>query len=204
MNFCQVCGGYLEPLGLSGWSSGVWYYGCPKCDILWEEHGCSITGVKTGWKKNFQKLSEWKKREEERKTKKREKFQRLEEQKVCRAKLKKEGFPDLVEISEDVINSFSEEQKQIISRLIDLTEQEKKLVAEINGRRPNGSGILVESGAITICEDEDDWKVITMKSRLELKEVREKIAQNLNEALNSKLAHLGTIQKHCAKYGVEP
>ena len=174
MNFCQVCGGYLEPLGLSGWSSGVWYYGCPKCDILWEEHGCSITGVKTGWKKNFQKLSEWKKREEERKTKKREKFQRLEE------------------------------QKQIISRLIDLTEQEKKLVAEINGRRPNGSGILVESGAITICEDEDDWKVITMKSRLELKEVREKIAQNLNEALNSKLAHLGTIQRHCAKYGVEP
>ena len=106
-------------------------------------------------------------------------------------------------LSEDLLDSLSEEQKQILHKLNNLSEQEKQLVDEINSRRPNKSGILVDGGAVIVCEDEDDWKVITMKSRLELKEVREKIAQNLNEALNSGLAHLGIIQRQCANYGVE-
>lgn len=203
MNFCQACGELLEHCGLSRWSSGVWLYGCSKCDILWEEHGCSVTGRKTGWKKSFQKLSEWKKQEEELKSKEREKFQKLKEQRACREKLKKEGFPKPVILSEDLLDSLSEEQKQILHKLNNLSEQEKQLVDEINSRRPNKSGILVDGGAVIVCEDEDDWKVITMKSRLELKEVREKIAQNLNEALNSGLAHLGIIQRQCANYGVE-
>ncbi|MBA7639533.1 hypothetical protein ES703_47192 [subsurface metagenome] len=68
-----------------------------------------------------------------------------------------------------------DEQKQTI--LAGLRKEEKKLVDEINACRPTPSGVLFRGGAITICEDEDDWKVITMGSRLKLKRVREEIAR---------------------------
>ncbi|MDP3710512.1 MAG: hypothetical protein Q8R29_02180 [bacterium] len=58
MKFCLECGEGLEFLGLSEWSTGIWLYGCKQCDILWERHGCSISGSTTGYEKSFQKLSE--------------------------------------------------------------------------------------------------------------------------------------------------
>ena len=60
MKFCQECGEVLEFCGKSAQSSGVWLHGCPKCDILWEAHGGSLTGTISNHKKNFMKLSAWK------------------------------------------------------------------------------------------------------------------------------------------------
>ena len=64
-----------------------------------------------------------------------------------------------------------------MDRLTELQEEEKKLIDKINACQPNSSGILQIGGAITICEDEDDWKVITMGSRIRLREVQEQIAR---------------------------
>jgi len=203
MKFCLECGEHLKFLGLSGWSSGIWLYGCPKCNILWEEHGCSVTGAKTEWKKSFHTLSKWEKQKEERKNQEIKEHQKLEEQRACREKLKKEGFPEPIETSAEVMGLLSEGQRQIVFRLFDLVKQEKKLVDDINSRRPNESGILVINEAPKVCEDNDDWKVITFKLCEELKDIREKIVLNLNKALNSGLAHLGIIQRQCANYGVE-
>lgn len=124
---------------------------------------------------------------------------------IDREQLRKEGFPEPVLLSEELIKSFSEEQKNILTTLANLAEEEKKLVDKINSMRPTPDGVLVLPGpALTVCEDEDDWRVITMKERLELKGVREKIATNLNKALDSGLGYLGLIQRQCANYGVTP
>lgn len=61
MKFCLNCGARVEFLGLSEWSTGVWLYGCSRCDTLWERHGCSVSGRTTGYEKSFWKLSKWKK-----------------------------------------------------------------------------------------------------------------------------------------------
>jgi len=125
--------------------------------------------------------------------------------KIDRKQIKKNGFPEPVALSEELAKSFSKEEGAILLTLIDLGEKETKLVKKINSMRPTPSGVLVLPGpALTVCEDEDDWKVITMKERLELKEVKEKIVTNLNKALDSGLGYLGFIQRQCANYGVKP
>ena len=124
---------------------------------------------------------------------------------IGREQIKKEGFPTPVSLSEEVMRSFSGEQGNILTTLANLAEEEKLLLDKINSMRPTPSGILVLPGpALTVCEDEDDWKVITMKERYQLKEVREKIATALNNALDSGLGYLGLIQRQCANYDVKP
>jgi len=128
----------------------------------------------------------------------------VEKQSVYREKLKKDGFPEPVPISEKLLKSLTKEQYEILYNLKVLAEEEKRLCDEINTRRPTKSGILMEEGAITICEDEDDWKVATLRFRLELEKVQKKIKQNLEKALDCGLGYLGLIQRQCTNYGVKP
>ena len=123
---------------------------------------------------------------------------------IDREKLRKEGFPEPTPLSKELVNSLPEEQRRIIFTLADLAEEEKKLVDEINTRRPTESGILRERGGITLCEDEDDWIVHTMGFRMKLDGVKARIKQTLNEALDCGLGFLGVIQRQCANYGVKP
>lgn len=204
MESCPECGARLECYGLARWSTGTWLYGCSRCDILWEEIGDSLTGRISRCGKSFQTLSEWKKDEEERKAETEKWLQKQKEQKALRAELKEKGFPEAVALSEELLNSLSEEQKQTLIKLTDLAKKEQELAREINARKPTSSGVLrLPNGSVVPCEDEDDWKVITMGLRSELKRVLEEIAQNLNKALNCGLAHLGIIQRQCTNYGVE-
>ena len=64
-----------------------------------------------------------------------------------------------------------------MDKLTELREEEKRLVNKINACEPTPSGILQMGGTITVCEDEDDWKVITMGDRMTLKRVQEQIIQ---------------------------
>jgi hypothetical protein len=117
--------------------------------------------------------------------------------------LRKEGFPEPVPITKELLDSLAPKQLQILSGLGDLAKEEKRLCDKINARRPTKSGILIDQGAIMLCEDEDDWKVNTLAFRHQLIEVRGKIKQILEQALDSGLAHLGLIQRQCANYGVK-
>lgn len=123
---------------------------------------------------------------------------------INRVVIRDSGFPEPVSLTEDLMKSLSWEQGQILTNLADLAEEEKKLVDEINARAPTPSGILRIGDGITVCEDEDDWRVITMRQRSELRAVREKIASNLSKALDFGMGCLGLIQRQCMNYGVKP
>ena len=112
--------------------------------------------------------------------------------------------PEPVVFFEEMVNSLSGEQKQILINLDRLVKEEQRLIDEIESRRPTPSGIVRLPEGITVCEDEDDWRVITARSRLNLKRIREEIVQTLKKALNCGLAHLEVIQKQCANYGINP
>ena len=86
----------------------------------------------------------------------------------------------------------------------ELAEKEEKLVNEINARKPTESGILNTDGGLTICEDEDDWKVITLGFHNELETVNSKIKQTLEDALDNGLGSLGIIQRQCSNFNVKP
>jgi hypothetical protein len=128
----------------------------------------------------------------------------MEDKEVYREKLRREGWPESVPISEELLKSLPRGQYEVLYNLKVLAEEEKKLCDEINARRPTQSGIIMESGALTICEDEDDWKVITLGPRAKLERVRQRIKENLEKALDCGLAHLGLIQRQCANHGVKP
>lgn len=127
-----------------------------------------------------------------------------ETQQTERARIRDEGFPEAVPVSEEVMNSLSRKQREIISILQNLDKEGKRLVDKINARRPTPSGILQIGGGVTLCEDEDDWKVITMESRWKLKEVKEQMKAKLDEALDQGLGFLGLIQNGCAIYDIKP
>ena len=128
----------------------------------------------------------------------------VEIKQIDRERLKKEGFPSPVALSESLLKSLPKEQSDILYDLTSLAGKEKRIVDKINSKRPTDSGLLAVPGGITVCEDEDDWRVLTGEERLEWKEIKEKIVTNLNKALDLGLGHLGLIQRQCVNYGVKP
>lgn len=128
--------------------------------------------------------------------------------KIDREHLRKEGFLSPVALTEKLVNSLPKKQQDILFTLADLAEEEKQIVGKINSKRPTASGILAvstpEGPGLTVCEDEDDWVIITMKERDEWKKIKERIAINLDKALDLGLGYLGLIQRQCKNYGVKP
>jgi len=59
IKFCPKCGKEVFFCGMSEWSSGVWLYGCPNCETLYEHHKCSLTGKDSHWKISSRMFSEW-------------------------------------------------------------------------------------------------------------------------------------------------
>lgn len=121
---------------------------------------------------------------------------------VTRKAIREKGFPEPISLSEELMDSLSRKQGQILTSLADLAEEEQKLISEINALAPTPSGVLMVGGALTLCEDEDDWRVITMRQREALKRVRDRIKTFLSEALDCGMGCLGLIQRQCPNYGV--
>jgi len=122
---------------------------------------------------------------------------------ISREELRKNGFPNPTPLSEKLFDSLVKEQQESLLALLDLADKEKKLCDKINSKRPTESGIVREGSAITLCQDDDDWLVITMKERSEREEVREEIKDNLNKSLDLGLGFLGLTQRQCKEYKVK-
>ncbi len=84
-----------------------------------------------------------------------------------------------------------------------LGKEERKLCDKINAKMPTESGVLPVDGGVTLCEDKDDWIVITLKERKELDEVTNKIKRELNKALDLGLGFLRLIQNQCKNYEIK-
>lgn len=123
---------------------------------------------------------------------------------ITREEIRRKGFPEPISLSEELMDSLSWNQGSILTSLANLAKEEQKLIDEINAFAPTSSGVLVIGGAVTLCEDEDDWKVITMRQREDLRRVREKMNEALNKALDQGMGCLGLIQRQCLNYGVIP
>lgn len=122
---------------------------------------------------------------------------------VFREDIKKNGFPEPVYLSKEAFSSLKEKEQNTLLKLIELLEKEKEIIEKINAKRPTESGALFVNGGVTLCEDEDDWVVITLKERGELKEVKEKAIDFLNKSLDLGLGFLSLVQNQCPFHGIE-
>ena len=105
---------------------------------------------------------------------------------------------------EEFMKTASAEQKSLLFKLSDLAEKESELCKKIDRIYPSASKrprIYSDSVGITLCEDADDANVISLGSKLELKEVRDEIATLLKKAVNELgMEDVGIIQRQYKNY----
>lgn len=107
---------------------------------------------------------------------------------------------------DEFMQTATPEQKELLLRLCETAEKEHKCAERIN--KINS---FVKSGAyspdgysITLCEDEDDAKIISGKDRQELQDMRDQISTYLKKAVVLHMGHLGIIQRNYTPYVGEP
>jgi len=111
-------------------------------------------------------------------------------------------------LTDDVLKSLKPEQLNNLKRLRELGEKEQQAYEKAERLFERGS--YLENGAVTICEDWDDFKVINAfappekqhPTYREIMEAKEQIKQTLGESLRLGLGHLGLIQRQCKNYEV--
>lgn len=103
---------------------------------------------------------------------------------------------------EEFLKTVSAEQKQLLFDLADLAEKERELSEKINKIYSSiDKGIYSDGKVITLCEDSDGANVISLGTKLELKDVRNKIARLLKKAVNElKMGEVGIIQRQYKNY----
>jgi len=103
---------------------------------------------------------------------------------ISREELKTGGFPKPVFLSEDVIRSFSKDERNLLIGLTGSIQHEEKLRGSVNSI----SGFISTS----------------QKEMTQLGEVRKTVVAGINEALDCGLGSLEIIQQHCNDFGVKP
>ena len=94
------------------------------------------------------------------------------------------------------------EQMTLMSDLYDLVQKELELAKKINAIYcSTDKGIYSTGEGITLCEDSDDANVISLELKVELKEIRQKIASLLSKAMNElSMGNVGLIQRQHENY----
>ena len=116
---------------------------------------------------------------------------------ISREVLRTEGFlKPPIDLSEEVMLSLSEEQKQILFDFTDLWIKEGELIEQIKVCKSNLATVDID--------DEVSLKFLTLKPRAELKEVQTKMTALLNKALDLGMGGLDIIQKNCSIFDVKP
>jgi hypothetical protein len=108
---------------------------------------------------------------------------------------------------EEFLKNASEEQKNTLVEISDLAEQEHTYTQKINTaiEAVNGKGVYSSDGvSLTLCEDEDDFAVITANDRMKLQRIRKRISEIYDRAINLGMGDLGIIQRHYEHYVGKP
>ena len=103
---------------------------------------------------------------------------------ISREELKTGGFPEPVFLSEEVVRSFSKDERNLLIGLTGSIQHEEKLRGSVNSI----SGFISTS----------------QKEMTQLGEVRKTVVAGINEALDCGLGSLEIIQQHCNDFGVKP
>ena len=106
---------------------------------------------------------------------------------------------------EEFMKTASAEQKDLLFKLSETAEEENKHAKEVNRiSKSMSSGVYSDGFAVTLCEDEDDARVISAGPRQELRRAREKMKQYLKKAVELGMSQLGIIQRNYESYVGEP
>lgn len=94
------------------------------------------------------------------------------------------------------------EQKELLSDLYDNIEKEIQMTKKINNIYGSiGQGICSTDHSVTVCESEDDANVISLRLKIELKEVRKNIGVLLKKAVDKfEMGNVGIIQRQYDNY----
>ncbi|PJE57432.1 MAG: hypothetical protein COU82_02000 [Candidatus Portnoybacteria bacterium CG10_big_fil_rev_8_21_14_0_10_38_18] len=116
---------------------------------------------------------------------------------ISREALRTEGFPKPpIDLTEEVMLSLSEEQRQILFDLADLCEKQGELIEKIN---------VVKSNLATVdIHDEVSLKFLTLEEHRKLGKTQTKMATILNKALDCGMGALGIVQRNCSIFDVKP
>ena len=106
---------------------------------------------------------------------------------------------------EEFMKTATLEQRQLLFNISDLAEKEKDLAEKINKIYLSvNTGIYSDCKGITLCEDEDDANVISLRYKLELKDVRDDIVRLLKKAVSElNMKDVGIIQRQYKNYVME-
>ena len=107
---------------------------------------------------------------------------------------------------EDFMKTATSEQKLLLHKIGVLAEEEKKYVDEINNiNKSTESGIYSSDGlSVTVCEDKDDARILSMKPQENLKGVRKQIKISIEKAAEIGMEHLEFIQRNYEHYVGKP
>ena len=111
-------------------------------------------------------------------------------------------------LTQHALNGMTKDQHALMVRIRDLGLKEKELTDRINKLFAQGS--YPEGGAVVLCEDWDDFRVINMGKTPEMQhplyreynELQGQIKGVLIAAQQRGLGKFGIIQRQAANYGV--
>ena len=107
---------------------------------------------------------------------------------------------------EDFMKNATNEQRELLFSLVETAEKEQKIVDKIN--RIYGSiknGVYSPNGiGITVCADEDDARVLSMKPMQELRVVKGQMKTYLKKAVELEMETLEIIKNTYEHYVGEP
>lgn len=105
---------------------------------------------------------------------------------------------------EEFMKTASADQVLLLCKLADLAEKESEICKKINriySSADKWPGIYSNGEGITLCEDADDANVISLSQKIELKEVRDEMANLLKIAINELgMGNVGIIQRQYNNY----
>ncbi len=93
-------------------------------------------------------------------------------------------------------------QKELLLEIYENVEEEKEIVKRIGDIYTSiGNGMYITEKGITICENEDDANVISLKLKTDLKIVRTNIGTLLKRAIEElQMRNVGIIQRQYNNY----
>jgi len=107
---------------------------------------------------------------------------------------------------EDFMRTATAEQIKLLSDICTTAEQEQRLANSLKRVRDSiPRGIHSSDGfGLTICEDEDDARVISAAERQKLQGVREQMKTYMQEAVRLGMGSLGIVQRSYEHYVGKP
>ena len=93
-------------------------------------------------------------------------------------------------------------QREILQKLMDTGEEENALAEQMNSAADatRGNGMYRTGKGFTVCEDADDYAIVTAGTRQELERVRARMGSYLQEAVANGMKDLGLVQRHYEHY----